>query len=119
MMEAGTPLQPAVAQLPRDAPAPAAGHREYPRVSPQWAWLALAAVILFGVIQTAVRYAEHHLGLHGDMYGFLLEHEGLGPTHFFSRTTRTCRLSRFSSTAPSSRSPGSPAPFPTSPSTWR
>jgi hypothetical protein len=39
----------------------------------------LAAVIAFGVVQTAVRYHNYHLGLHGDNYGFLLEHEGLSP----------------------------------------
>jgi hypothetical protein len=36
-------------------------------------------VIAFGVVQTALRYQQYHLGIHGDMYGFLLEHKGLGP----------------------------------------
>jgi hypothetical protein len=36
-------------------------------------------VIAFGLVQTAWRYQHYQLGIHGDMYGFLLEHEGLGP----------------------------------------
>ncbi len=35
-------------------------------------WLALAAVLVFGAAQTAMRFHNHHLGLIGDDYDFLL-----------------------------------------------
>src|SRR5262249_5768928 len=79
MMESHTPLQPAVARVPLHARRPIVGGRARARRGPHPAWLALAAVIAFGVVQTAVRYHKYHLGLHGDNYGFLLEHQGLGP----------------------------------------
>jgi hypothetical protein len=74
-MESHTPPQPAVAQVPLDTRLPAVGWRA--RHGPHPAWLALAAVIAFGLVQNAVRYHNYHLGLHGDDYGFLLEHHGL------------------------------------------
>src|SRR5579872_944629 len=58
--------------------------REWPAGVVRWAaadsragWIALAAVLAFGVAQNAVRFHDYHLGLLGDDYGFLLARPGL------------------------------------------
>ena len=65
------------ARVPPDARSPGADWRPRLRHGPSPAWLALAAVIAFGTVQTAVRFHNHHLGLLGDDYDFLLAREGL------------------------------------------
>jgi hypothetical protein len=74
---ARAPVQPAVAEVGPDARSAAAGWwlRQGNRALP--AWLALAAVIAFGTVQTAVIFHNYHLGLLGDDYDFLLARQGL------------------------------------------
>jgi len=71
---ARAPMQPAVAQV---APGPRSAGVSWRLRSPLLPWLALAALIAFGTIQTAVRFHNYHLGLLGDDYDFLLAREGL------------------------------------------
>jgi hypothetical protein len=74
---ATTPIQPAMAEVGVDARSAAVGWRRRLRSGSLPAWLALAAVIAFGTVQTAVIFHNHHLGLLGDDYDFLLARQGL------------------------------------------
>ncbi len=76
-MIAGTPVGPTVAQAPREARTAGVGGWPRLRHGSHAAWLALAVVIAFGTVQTAVRFHNHHLGLLGDDYDFLLTRQGL------------------------------------------
>jgi hypothetical protein len=77
LMQSRASLQAAVAELPVGTRPSSVVPASVARRLPHPAWFVLAGVIAFGVVQTAIRYHESHLGIHGDMYGFLLEHEGL------------------------------------------
>ena len=72
---AGAPARPA--GMPARVRQPALAGSVLKRHGSRLAWLALAAVIAFGTVQTAVRFHNYHLGFLGDDYDFLLVRQGL------------------------------------------